>query len=48
MTEQLEQPILLKCTLEPDGTISCGIKQEQFNKIQRKNIKPKRVIFEVE
>jgi len=48
MTEQLEKSIPLKCTLEPDGTVSCGITKEQFNDIQRKNIKPKRVIFEIE
>ncbi len=48
METKLEKPILLKCTLESDGTVSCGIKKEQFNDIQRKNIKPKRVIFEIE
>jgi len=48
MVEQLEKPIDLKCSLEPDGTVTCAISKEKFNDIQRKNIKPKRVIFEIE
>ena len=49
MVEQLEKPIILeKCSIEADGTVTCSIKKEQFNDIQRKNIKLKRVIFEIE
>jgi len=49
MVEQLEKSIILeKCSLEADGTVTCPIKKETFNELQRKNIKPKRVIFEIE
>ena len=49
MVEQLEKPIILeKCSLEKDGTVTCPIKKETFNDLQKKNIKPKRVIFEIE
>ena len=49
MVVQLEQPIdLQKCSLEADGTVNCKINKEKFNDIQRMNIKPKRVIFEIE
>jgi len=49
MVIQLEKPIeLQKCLLEADGTVTCPITKEKFNDIQRKNIKPKRVIFEIE
>jgi len=49
MVVQLEKPIALtKCSLEADGTVSCKIEKTKFNDIQRMNIKPKRVIFEIE
>ena len=49
MVEQLEKPIdLKKCTVEADGTVTCAINKEKFNDIQRKNIKLKRVILEIE
>jgi len=49
MVTQLEKPIeLQKCSIESDGTVSCKINKEKFNDIQRLNIKPKRVIFEIE
>ena len=39
---------LQKCSMESEGTITCTISKDKFNDIQKKNIKPKRVIFEVE
>ena len=49
MVIQLEKPIeLTKCSMEADGTVTCPIKKEEFNKIQKMNIKPKRIIFEIE
>ena len=49
MVEQLDKPIPLpKCSLEADGTVTCSLKKEIFNELQRKNIKPKRVIWELE
>ena len=49
MVAQLEKPIeLQKCSIEADGTVTCNINKEKFNDIQRMNIKPKRVIFEIE
>lgn len=49
MVVQLEQSITLpKCSLEADGTVACKIDKTKFNEIQRMNIKPKRIIFEIE
>jgi len=49
MVVTLEKPIdLTKCGIEADGTVSCKINKQKFNDIQRMNIKPKRVIFEIE
>ncbi len=49
MVEQLDKPIILpRCSLESDGTVICSLKKETFNDLQRKNIKPKRVIWELE
>jgi len=48
MVIELEKPIALRCSLETDGTVTCNITKEKFNVIQRKNIKPKKVIFEIE
>jgi len=48
MVIELEKPIALRCSLETDGTVTCNITKEKFNDIQRKNIKPKKVIFEIE
>lgn len=46
---RLEKPIELeKCSMEGDGTVTCPITKERFNNIQRLNIKPKRIIFEIE
>ncbi len=46
---RLEKPIELeKCSMEGDGTVTCPIAKEKFNDIQRLNIKPKRIIFEIE
>jgi len=49
MVVQLEKPIdLTKCSIESDGTVACKINKTKFNDIQRMNIKPRRVIFEIE
>jgi len=37
-----------QCSMEADGTVTCPIKKEKFNMIQKMNIKPKRIIFEIE
>jgi len=39
---------LKKCSIESEGTVTCTISKDRFNDIQKKDIKPKRVIFEVE
>ena len=39
---------LKKCSMESDGTVTCTVSKDKFNDIQKKNIKPKRVIFEIE
>ena len=49
MNDELEKPIILeKCSLEKDGTVTCPIKKETFNELQKKNIKPKKIIWELE
>jgi len=48
MKPTLEKPISLKCSLESDGTITCNIPKEKFNDIQKMNVKPKKVIFEID
>ena len=49
MSDERDKPIVLeKCLLEKDGTVTCSIKKETFNELQRKNIKPKRLIWELE
>ena len=49
MVEQLEKPVeLKKCSIESDGTVTCAINKDKFNDIQRKNIKLKRIILEIE
>ena len=48
MKPTLEKPISLKCSLETDGTVTCNISKEKFNDIQKKNVKPKKVIFEID
>ena len=44
----LDKPIDLKCSIEGDGTVTCNINKAKFNEIQQKNIKPKKVVFEID
>ena len=46
--ENVEKPIELKCSLEKDGTVTCKISTEKFIDIKKKNIKIKKVTFDVE
>jgi len=39
---------LKKCSVESDGSVICAINKEKFNDLQKKNIKLKRVILEIE
>lgn len=49
MQDNLKDEISLqKCSIESDGTVTCTVSKDKFNDIQKKNIKPKRVIFEIE
>ena len=43
-----EKVIPLKCSIEKDGTVTCNLTKEKFNEIQKENIKPKRIVFEIE
>ena len=44
-----DKPVELKnCSIESDGTVTCKIEKDQFNEIQRKNIKPNKIVFEIE
>jgi len=44
----IEKPIALKCSIEANGTVTCNMNKATFNDIQRKNITPKKVVFEIE
>jgi len=48
MVENSDEIPMKKCSLEADGNVTCKINKKTFNDIQRRNIKPKRVIFEIE
>ena len=37
-----EKPVKLKCSLEKDGTVTCNVTKEEFNEIQKNEIKPKK------
>ncbi len=43
-----EKVIPLKCSIEKDGTVTCNLTKEKFNEIQKENIKPKRLVWELE
>ncbi len=43
-----EKVIPLKCSIEKDGTVTCNLTKEEFNEIQKENIKPKRIVWELE
>jgi len=46
--KSLEKPIPLKCSIEANGTVTCSLNKAKFNDIQRKNITPKKIVFEIE
>jgi len=49
MDTKLEKPIgLSQCSMESDGTVTCSITKEKFKDIQSHNIKPKKIVFEIE
>ncbi len=43
-----EKVIPLKCSIEKDGTVTCNLTKEKFIEIQKENIKPKRIGWEIE
>ena len=43
-----ENIIDLKCSIDDDGIVSCNVSKEKFKEIQDKNIKPKKIIFEID
>lgn len=49
MDTKFEKPIeLSQCSMESDGTVTCSVTKEKFNEIQSHNIKPKKIVFEIE
>ena len=46
--EQEKSIELKNCSIESDGTVTCKIEKDQFNEIQRKNIKPNKIVFEIQ
>ena len=45
--ESKDKALELKCNIDKEGTLTCDISKENFNNIQKKNIKPKKVVFEI-
>jgi len=37
-----------KCSIEADGNVTCKIAKSAFNEMQKQNIKPKRIILEID
>lgn len=37
-----------KCSIEVDGNVTCKITKPAFSEMQKQNIKPKRVILEID
>jgi hypothetical protein len=46
--ESEDSTLEMKCSLEKDGTVTCNITQDDFNDIQQENIKPKKIVFEID
>jgi len=44
----MEEIPLTKCSLEPNGIITCKVSKEKFSRIQALDKNPNRVIFEME
>jgi len=43
-----DSPVEMKCSIEKDGTVTCNVSAEEFNTIQQQNIKPKKIVFEID
>ena len=43
-----EESIELKCKIEKNGDISCKVSKDTFDEIQREEIKPNRIIWDIE
>ena len=49
MDTKFEKPIeLSQCSMDSDGTVTCFVTKEKFIEIQSHNIKPKKIVFEIE
>jgi len=46
--ETIDKPLELKCSLDKDGIVTCNISKEKFIDLQNKNIKIKKVTFNIE
>ena len=42
------QTVEMKCSIEKDGTVTCNVTKEDFNTIQQQDIKPKKIVFEID
>ena len=43
-----KKSLQLNCTLDKDGTVTCDITKDDFNNLQNENIKPQKVVFEID
>ena len=43
-----KKSLQLNCTLDKDGTVTCDITKEDFKNLLNENIKPQKVVLEIE
>lgn len=49
ITMEIEyNPLEMKCSLDKDGIVTCNITKKNFSDLQQENIKPKKIVFEID
>ena len=43
-----KKEILSKCSIDKNGDVTCNVTQEKFDEIQKNDIKPKKIVFEID
>jgi len=43
-----EKEIPLKCSIDKNGDVTCNVTKETFDEIQKNEIKPKKIVFEID
>jgi len=45
--EEDEKEIPLKCSIDKNGDVTCNITKEEFAELQKKNISPRKVVWDI-